>query len=153
MQTTLFHNDRLLVWKVPKTWSKVTGHDYIPKRGDIVVFTEPALGQYGQDPGKQLIKRVIGLPGERVVVRDHTLTVYNNEHPNGFRPDEELPYGSVIEDTPINGEWEVEEGQVFVAGDNRNNSLDSRTFGPIDVHNIVGKLAIRVLPLNEVKKF
>lgn len=153
MQTTLFHNDRLLVWKVPKTWSKVTGHDYIPKRGDIVVFTEPALGQYGQDPGKQLIKRVIGLPGERVIVRDNVLTVYNDEHPTGFKPDEELPYGSVIEDTPINGEWEVGENQVFVAGDNRNNSLDSRTFGPIDAHNIVGKLAVRVLPLNEVKKF
>src|SRR5688572_32316690 len=57
METTLSHNDRLIVWKLPKTWSKITGHDYVPKRGDVVVFVEPGLGQYGQDPGKQLIKR------------------------------------------------------------------------------------------------
>ena len=153
MQTTLYHNDRLVVWKMPKTWSKITGHAYIPNRGDIVVFTEPELGQFGQDPGKQLIKRVVGLPGERVVVRDQKLTVYNQENPGGFEPDQELPYGDIIHDTPLDGEWVVGEDQVFVAGDNRGNSLDSRTFGPINAEYIVGKLAIRVLPLDEVKKF
>src|SRR5688572_19003919 len=65
MENTLYHNDRLVVWKMPKTWSRITGHAYIPNRGDVVVFTEPELGQFGQDPGKQLIKRVVGLPGER----------------------------------------------------------------------------------------
>ena len=138
---------------MPKTWSKITGHAYIPNRGDIVVFTEPELGQFGQDPGKQLIKRVVGLPGERVVVRDQKLTVYNQENPGGFEPDQELPYGDIIHDTPLDGEWVVGEDQVFVAGDNRGNSLDSRTFGPINAEYIVGKLAIRVLPLDEVKKF
>lgn len=153
METTLSHNDRLLVWKMPKTWSRITGHDYIPKRGDVVVFVEPNLSRFGQDPGKQLIKRVIGLPGERIVVADKVLTVYNQEHPEGFQPDRVLPYGVVINDTPIDDEWTVNEGQIFVAGDNRSNSLDSRTFGPIDVSNIVGKLVVRVLPLSEVKKF
>lgn len=153
METTLFHNDRLVVWKMPKTWSKITGHPYIPNRGDIVVFTEPTLGQFGQDPGKQLIKRVIGLPGERVVVRDNKLTVYNKEHPQGFVPDQTLPYGNVIKSTPMDGEWTVGSGEIFVAGDNRGNSLDSRTFGPIDTSNIVGKLAIRVLPLDQIKRF
>lgn len=153
MQTTLYHNDRLLVWKVPKTWSKITGHEYIPHRGDIVVFVEPTLIQHGEDPDKQLIKRVVGLPGERVEVHNNVLTVYNDEHPQGFQPDEELPYGKVIGDTPLDGEWVVRENQVFVVGDNRNNSLDSRSFGPINVNNIVGKLAVRILPLDDMKKF
>lgn len=153
METTLSHNDRLIVWKLPKTWSKITGHDYIPKRGDVVVFVEPKLDKYGQNPDKQLIKRVVGLPGERVVVSKGVLTVYNDENPEGFQPDSTLPYGDVIGDTPIDGEWTVGEHQVFVVGDNRSNSLDSRTFDPIETKNIVGKLAMRVLPLGELKKF
>ena len=153
METTLAHNDRLIVWKMPKTWSRITGHDYIPKRGDVVVFVEPNLSQFGQDPGKQLIKRVLGLPGERIIIADNELTVYNQEHPDGFQPDKVLPYGSVITDTPIDHEWTVGKGQIFVVGDNRANSLDSRTFGPIDASNIVGKLVVRVLPITDVKKF
>ena len=153
METTLFNNDRLIVWKMPKTWARITRHPYIPNRGDIIVFTEPKLGQFGQDPSKQLIKRVIALPGERVVVQNNVLTVYNKEHPNGFIPDQELPYGNVIKETSMDGSWTVGPDQLFVSGDNRGNSLDSRSFGPINVHNIVGKLAVRVLPLNEIKKF
>lgn len=154
METTLYNNDRLIVWKVSKTWSRLTGNPYIPDRGDIVVFTEPNLAQYGQEPSKQLIKRVIGLPGERIVVRDNTMTIYNQEYPEGFQPDEELPYGQIIKkDTNIDGEWTIGEHEVFVVGDNRYNSLDSRIFGPIHAHNIVGKLALRVLPLNHMERF
>jgi signal peptidase I len=153
MRTTLYDSDRLIVWKLPRTWARITGNAYIPKRGDIVVFTDPNLAQYGQDPGKQLIKRVLGLPGERVVVKDGKLTVYNGTHKDGFQPDAELPYGKVISLTGIDGEWNVGKDQVFVAGDNRGNSLDSRTFGPVDAKDIVGKLVARVLPVNDLKKF
>ncbi len=153
MESTLSNSDRLIVWKLPKTWSKLTGHTYIPKRGDIVVFVEPKLDQFGQDPGKQLIKRVVGLPGERIVVQNGTLTVYNSDNPDGFQPDKTLPYGGAIPETRIDGEWEVGKGQVFVVGDNRGNSLDSRTFDPIDADNIVGKLIVRVLPLGDMKRF
>jgi signal peptidase I len=153
METTLQHNDRLIVWKVPKTISRISGNAYIPNRGDVVVFTEPALDQFGQDPGKQLIKRVVGLPGEKVVVKDGTLTVYNDEHPKGFQPDQDLPYGDIIKTTNIEGSWLVGKNEIFVAGDNRTNSLDSRTFGPIDAHNIVGKLIARVLPISNAKSF
>lgn len=153
METTLSHNDRLIVWKLPKTWSKITGHGYIPKRGDVVVFVEPTISQFGQDPKKQLIKRVVALPGERVTVRDGKLIVYNKEHPNGFEPDKTLPYGEVIQSTSIENTWHVGPREVFVVGDNRNNSLDSRTFGPINIENIVGKLVMRVLPLSEMKRF
>jgi signal peptidase I len=153
METTLQNGDRLIVWKVPKTWAKLSRHTYIPNRGDVVVFTEAKLAQFGQDPDKQLIKRVIALPGERVVVRDNILTVYSDEHPEGFQPDASLPYGDVIKGTPTDGEWTVKPGQIFVAGDNRSNSLDSRSFGPINANNIVGKLVVRVLPINNMKRF
>lgn len=153
METTLSHNDRLIVWKLPKTWAKITGNEYIPKRGDVVVFVEPALGRLGQNPGKQLIKRVVGLPGERVTVDDGALTVYNSQNPQGFQPDKTLPYGQTVGETPIEGEWYVGENEVFVIGDNRNNSLDSRTFGAIKAENIVGKLIVRILPINEITKF
>ncbi len=154
METTLHNNDRLIVWKVSKTWSRITGHPYVPGRGDVIVFTEPSLAQYGQEPGKQLIKRVIALPGERVVVKDKKMMVYNQEHPEGFSPDDELPYGdSLNKETNIDGEWNVGKNEIFVSGDNRYNSLDSRIFGPINAGNIVGKLAIRVLPINQMKRF
>jgi len=153
METTLANNDRLVVWKLPKTWSRITRHEYVPKRGDIIVFVQPSLGQFGQDPGKQLIKRVVGLPGERVVVKGGALTVYNQEHPDGFQPDKTLPYGNVIKETYIDGDWTIAKDQLFVAGDNRGNSLDSRTFRPINLSNVVGKLVVRVLPLGDMKRF
>lgn len=153
METTLYNNDRLLVWKVPKTWSKVTGNPYIPNRGDVVIFVERGIEDLGQDSGKQLIKRVIGLPGERVVVKDGTVTVYNKENPDGFQPDKTLPYGDVIQSTSIDRDETVPKDRVFVLGDNRSNSLDSRTFGPIAAKDIVGKLIVRVWPLGSMKAF
>lgn len=154
METTLNNNDRLIVWKLPKTWSRITGHQYVPKRGDIIVFVEPSLGEYGRDPSKQLIKRVVGLPGEKVVIHDGKLIIYNSEHPEGFEPDKTLPYGEAITQyTSMDKTWTIGPHEVFAVGDNRGNSLDSRTFGPIDVHNIVGKLVVRVLPLSDITRF
>lgn len=153
MQTTLQNGDHLIVWKVQRTLAGITHHPYIPNRGDVIVFSEPGLSDFGQDAGKQLIKRVIGLPGERVNVKDGIITVYNKQYPDGFQPDKTLPYGSVIVTTPGNVDVTVGESQVFVNGDNRTNSLDSRVFGPVEAKDIVGKLVIRVLPLNTVKKF
>jgi signal peptidase I len=153
MNNTLHNNDRLIVWKLPRTWSRITHHDYIPKRGDIIVFTEQRLKEFGQDPGKQLIKRVVGLPGDRIVVKNNTVTVYNDEHPNGFNPDLTLPYHREATDTSGNIDTTVAKGEVYVLGDNRPNSLDSRAFGPIDAKSIVGKLVLRILPASDVKRF
>jgi signal peptidase I len=153
MESTLHNNDRLIVWKLGRTWAKITHHAYIPNRGDVVVFTDSRLGQFGQDPEKQLIKRVIGLPGDKVVVSGGIVNVYNAGHPSGFRPDAILPYGKVIPVTGTDGEWAVGRDQVFVMGDNRGNSLDSRLFGPVDARNIIGKLVVRVLPVNDMKRF
>jgi signal peptidase I len=153
MQTTLHNSDHLVVWKVPRTWARITGHSYVPKRGDIIVFNEPGLADYGQGSNKQLIKRVIGLPGDRVVVKNGSITIYNKANPNGFDPDKTMSYGKVIPTTSGNIDITLSSNQIFVCGDNRPDSLDSRVFGPVDVNNVVGKLVIRVLPLNDAKIF
>lgn len=152
MQTTLNDNDRLVVWKLPRTWASVTRHDYIPARGDVIIF-DHADGAAMEGSNKHLIKRVVGLPGERVVVQDGTLTVFNDEHPEGFSPDKTLSYGSVITNTPGNVDITVPEGEVFVAGDNRSNSLDSRYFGPVPASDIVGKLGVRIFPFSGIQLF
>jgi signal peptidase I len=128
MQNTLHNDDKLIIWKVPRTWARITGHEYVPKRGDIIVFTESGLAAYGQANTKQLIKRVIGLPGDRVVVSNGVYTIYNIDITLG--PD-----------------------QLFVSGDNRPDSLDSRSFGPINANQVIGQLLVRVFPLNDAKVF
>lgn len=154
MESTLHNQDRLIVLKVPRTWARITGHDYIPNRGDIIIFVQHNLQQYGDSaPDKQLIKRVIGLPGDRVVVRDGKITIYNSANPSGYDPDATHSWGKVIQTTPGDVETTVQPGQVFVCGDNRVNSLDSRYFGAVPANNIVGKLSLRVFPLNSSQVF
>jgi signal peptidase I len=149
MQQTLQNGDRLIVVKAPRTWSKIRRETFMPKRGQIVVFTKLDVLISSSDGNKQLIKRVIGLPGERVVVKDGEVTVYNKERPEGFQPDKEAAYGSTITKTGGQVDVVVGEDEVFVSGDNRDNSLDSRTFGPIKTKDIVGTAAFRFLPLNQ----
>jgi signal peptidase I len=155
MQTTLQNNDRLIVWKTPRTWSRLTHHQYIPNRGDIIIFNETGLSSYGQDDSKQLVKRVIGLPGDRVVVKDGLITIYNDKNPDGFQPDKDLPYGTGTKIPYTSGNIDVMLGsdQLFVCGDNRGNSLDSRIFGPIRTSQIIGKLAARIYPFSDADKF
>jgi signal peptidase I len=155
MQNTLHNGDKLIVWKVPRTWARVTGHNYIPKRGDIVVFTETGLAQFGQQNTKQLIKRVIGLPGDRVTVQHGDYVIYNKQHPNGFDPDKTLSYFKGVSLPVTTGNVNVTLGpnQIFVSGDNRPDSLDSRDFGPINVNQIIGQLVIRIFPLSSAKEF
>ena len=149
MQNTLHNNDRLIVWKLPRTWARVTGHQYVPHRGDIVILTESGLSNYGdtQDT-KQLVKRVIGLPGDHIVIKNGAITVYNSTHPNGFDPDTTLPYGSggAIPETDNNLDITVGSDELFVCGDNRGDSLDSRIFGPIKTDQVIGKLIFRIYP-------
>jgi signal peptidase I len=144
----------LIVWKLPRSWARLTHHQYVPGRGDIIIFTESGLAQYGQENTKQLIKRVIGLPGDRVVVKNNTVTVYNKQHPKGFQPDKTLPYGTnITEPAKQSIDVTLASDQLFVCGDNRTNSLDSRFFGPINTDQVIGKLALRVLPLTQAEKF
>ncbi len=149
MQNTLHNNDRLIVWKLPRTLARITDHAYVPNRGDIVILTESGLSNYGdvQDT-KQLVKRVIGLPGDHIVIKNGAITVYNQTHPNGFNPDKTLPYGDngAIPETDNNLDVTIGSDQVFVCGDNRGDSLDSRIFGPIKTSQVIGKLVFRIYP-------
>jgi len=153
MQPTLQNDDRLVIWKLPRTWSHLTGHAFVPARGDVIVVKTSRGADVGLDPAKQIIKRVVGLPGDRVVVKDGILTVYNASHRGGFQPDKTLPYGKAIESTNNDGTWQIGQNELFVCGDNRLNSADSRIFGPISTSDVVGKLVLRVLPISKSERF
>jgi len=152
MQTTLQNHDRLILLKLPRTWARITHHPYLPHRGDIIIFTRTDDSGLGES-SRQLIKRVIALPGERVVVKDGQLTVFNHAHPMGFSPDKTMSYGSVIQETSGDVDLTVPVGQIFVCGDNRGNSLDSRYFGTVPLNDVSGKLGLRVYPFNKAERF
>ena len=156
MQNTLHNGDKLIIWKLPRTWARITGDAYIPSRGDIIVFNESGLSAFGQQNDKQLIKRVIGLPGDHIVINNGVNTIYNKAHPHGFDPDHTLAY---FKDRTVpytsGNDISITLGpdQLFVEGDNRPDSLDSRSFGPINASQIIGQLVLRVFPIGNAKVF
>ncbi len=152
METTLQNHDRLIVYKLPKTLGNFIGGPYLPDRGEIVIFSRDEGYEFGTSNKRQLIKRVIALPGERVTLKNNVLTVYNKQHPNGFKPDD-APYGKVIVSTPGELDLVVPNDSIFVCGDNRPNSLDSRAFGPVPLKDLVGRLGLRVWPFNKAQKY
>ena len=152
METALQNQDKLIIWKVPRTIAKITGNDYIPNRGDVIVFEQGGLSEFGQDDKKQLIKRVIGLPGDRVVLKNGEITIFNKANPEGFIPDKTLGYGGDIPTTTgADIDVTLKEDEIFACGDNRPDSLDSRTFGPINADQIIGKMVIRILPIDKAE--
>lgn len=154
METTLQNRDRLLVWKMPRTIASLTNNEYVPDRTDVVVFVKRGLFEPGGKQEKQLIKRVVGVPGDRVVVSNGYIMIYNKEHPEGFNPDLNNDFSpNIATITTGNIDLTVPDGQVFVCGDNRTNSLDSRSFGTISTDDIVGRLVVRIFPLNSFKSF
>lgn len=152
MQETLHNGDRLIVVKAPRTWAKIQRKTFMPMRYQVVVFTKQDLLQSSGEENKQLIKRVIALPGERVVVEDGKMTIYTKDNPEGYEPDAGKDYAATITKTGGKVDTVVGEDEVFVCGDNRDNSLDSRTFGPIKTKDIVGTAAFRFLPISQSKK-
>lgn len=154
METTLQNHDRLIVWKAPRTLAHITGHDYIPNRGDVVIFVEHGLTEPNSYEPRQLIKRVVGLPGDRVVVSNGKITVYNKDHPKGFDPDVNHTWsGNIASVTTGDKDVVIPPGEIYVFGDNRVNSLDSRRFGTVPAKDIVGKLSLRIFPVNSFKSF
>lgn len=111
-----------------------------PQRGDIVVLHPPV------DQGKPYIKRVIGLPGEQLSIQDGAVFI------NGERLEESYLNGIATTWSGSIGQEAITipEGQVFVMGDNRNNSTDSRVFGPIDIDDIIGKAWISYWPTDRL---
>jgi signal peptidase I len=116
------------------------------KRGDIVVFTPPA--DWGDD-GTPFIKRVIGEGGDKVEIRDDGLV-----YVDGVALDEPYLYsdepGGPTQPTraPLDqATWTIPQGELFLMGDHRSNSADSRTFGPVEVDQVIGRAWLRYWPL------
>ncbi len=155
MESALHNKDRLIVLKLPQTWAKLRNQSYVPERGEIIVFSKSELKEgIAAGAGKQLIKRVVGIPGDKIIIKDGGVTVYNSDHTSGFRPDQSFKDASDISETTSGDvELTVKDGQVFVLGDNRGNSLDSRYFGVVHSDEIVGRLSFRIYPFNTFKKY
>lgn len=117
---------------------------HAPSRGDVMIFK---LYENNNNPyeGKHLIKRVIGLPSERVVVENGVTTIYNAANPKGFVIAE--PYVT-YKDLHKNVDVTLDNHHYFMMGDNRAQSYDSRDWGPLDSVNIKGQVLFRVYPFN-----
>ena len=145
MNPTLFEGDRILVNKLSYKLHSVN-------RGDLIVFDTPEAS--GED---DLIKRVIGLPGEFVNVEEERIEI-----DGGLLLEPYLPLSSNIKSfaTPVNCVnrpnenygCRIPDDHVFVMGDNRSNSRDSRFFGPVPIEDVKGRAFIRVWPIGDIKR-
>ena len=116
-----------------------------PERGEVVVFRYPG------DESTFYIKRMIGLPGERVVIKNNEVIVYNKNNSNGLTLDEKyLPSGLM---TRGDTDKTLESNEYFVLGDNRSYSFDSRSWGILPQKDIIGLVRLRLWPINEVRAF
>ena len=102
MDNTLSDGDRLIINRIPVTIAQIHNKNYLPNRGQIIVFTNPVYTPGSAD--RYIVKRVIAFPGERVVVKDGVLTVYNNDHPDGFQPDKTTRKNNV---GPVTGQYQM----------------------------------------------
>ncbi len=118
------------------------------KRDDVVVF------RYPRDPSKFFIKRIIGLPGETVKIKNGFVYICNNAHPEGIKLDEKSYLSNKVKTVDRGKDtFILKNNEYFVLGDNRNGSSDSRVWGPVKKKYIVGKVIIRAWPINNFKVF
>ena len=142
MENTLLPDQYVLVDKLSPRWD---AYSY----GDIIVFKPPATWTQGSDV--PFIKRVIGLPGDTVELKQGLVYVNNVKvvEPYIFKDDNGVQQQSF----PAPGgasRWVVPAGELFVMGDHREDSADSRNFGPIDISNVVGRAWLRYWPFNKL---
>ncbi len=135
MEDTLISGDVLILNKLKYRFTDID-------RGDIISFS--------YEDTKYLIKRVIGLPNDTISIRDNTLYINGEVYLENY-----LTQDFVYEDFDLSslGYETIPEGMYFVLGDNRENSLDSRTIGLITQEQIIGKISFRIWPLNKLAAF
>ena len=176
MENTLHGDDRVIVNRAAVSLAHFNGEEYTPERGEIIVFlNEDAekVAEYKangvENPmtcntpsnvnDQYIIKRVIAFPGERVVVKDGKLIVFNDENPNGFIYDDQWRVSEnegPKEYTSGEVDMVVPEGEIFVSGDNRegSNSWDSRNgLGTIPLCRVVGPVVLRLYPFDKIRTF
>lgn len=134
MEPNFYEKDYLIVDEITYRFKE-------PQRGDIVVF------KYKDENNKSeyLIKRIVGLPGDTVIVKDGNVFINNSLGELIL----EEPYLPIDRETMGNLSEEIKENNYFVLGDNRAVSLDSRYFGQINKDSIVGKVLLRGFPFNK----
>jgi signal peptidase I len=137
-----FHDNEYLII------DELTYRFHPPVRGDIVVF------RYPKDPQEYFIKRVIGLPGEKVEIKDGQVFIYNQEFKDGVALDESY-LSSDVKTYANEGTESVTLGQneYYMMGDNRTESKDSRSFGPVDISFFTGRVMFRGWPVNKLTIF
>ena len=134
MEPNYSHGDYLVIDEISYRFAE-------PRRGDVVVL------RYPQDPSQFFIKRIVGLPGERVMISGGRVRVVpvNSQAPVTLDEDY-LPPGT---DTKGEQSLLLGKGQYFVLGDNRSASSDSRSWGVLPYKDIIGKTWVRVFPLSD----
>lgn len=133
MEPTFYDNERLFISRLHYLVQR-------PERGDVLVFN--SMSAY--DPDVMLIKRVIGLPGDLIEFRDQQLYI------NYQLVDEPYIKGFCTPERCRDNSWQLGRDQYFMMGDNRNNSNDSRVFGPVPIDHIVGRVVLRYWPLDRI---
>ncbi len=135
MEPNFFENEYLIVDKLTPAFQEY-------KRGEVIVFRHPPTEKY------YLIKRIIAVPGERVVIQNRQITIYNAEYPEGVVLDEQEYTPRPLRPQAIDETLGPDE--YYVLGDNRPVSMDSEYFGPVDESQIVGRVVIRGFPLSRI---
>lgn len=139
METSIMPDQYVLIDKLTPRWAPYA-------RGDVVVIDPPE--QFADSSGVPFIKRVIGLPGDRVELRDGDVLV------NGVVLDEPYVFSERGVRQPTNptgggaSEWLVPQGELLVMGDHRNSSADGRIFGPIEIAHVIGRAWLRYWPID-----
>ena len=144
MEQTFSDGDYLIV-------DQLTYNFTDPKRFEVVVFHTEFIP--GGSCGDYYIKRVIGIPGDRVVIKEGEVILYENNSDTPINLDEKyiLDGLKTLAQEPI--DVILKDNQYFVLGDNRGNSSDSRFWGPVDKSYIIGRPLIRLFPFNAIKVF
>ncbi|HEX3947178.1 MAG TPA: signal peptidase I, partial [Acidimicrobiales bacterium] len=140
MYPTLKAGDRIIV-------SKLSYHLHTVGRGDVIVFSRPPTEHCGGPPVPDLVKRVIGLPGDTISAQGGQVYIDGKLLPEPWLPKVSSTYTSNF------GPLKVPTNEYFMMGDNRVDSCDSRYWGPIERTTIVGKVVLRIWPISQVKFF
>jgi signal peptidase I len=142
METTLEPDQYVLV-------DKLTPRFDTYKRGDVVVFTPPDT--WVQENGTPFIKRVIGIGGDKVAIHDGSVFLNGTKLVEPYVFKEEDGKTQETEDLLGHEEWTVPDGELFLMGDHRKSSADSREFGTVKIDKVIGRAWLRYWPINTLE--